>query len=130
MLMLRPGALDGAILLRPMSPFAESPRANLSSKPILMLSGAMDPIVKEDDVNRLARTFEGSGAAIDHRTLPIGHGLSQLDAGLATQWLAARTAPLHRLLWRGPAACHRQPRGPWRRVGTPDPRYGSGMGQP
>ena len=89
LLLLRPEVLAGAALLRAMSPFAQPPRADLSGKRVLILSGAMDPIVPADDVGRLAKTLSGNGASVDHRTLPAGHGLSQPDIGLLQSWLAA-----------------------------------------
>ncbi|WP_324133668.1 alpha/beta hydrolase [Bosea sp. (in: a-proteobacteria)] len=82
LLLLRPEVLAGAALLRAMSPFAQPPQADLSGKRVLILSGAMDPIVPADDVGRLAKTLSGNGASVDHRTLPAGHGLSQPDIGL------------------------------------------------
>src|SRR5262249_12868066 len=45
MLMLRPEALSGAILLRAMVPLAQPPRADLTGKRVLIVSGAQDPIV-------------------------------------------------------------------------------------
>ena len=47
-LLLRPEALAGAVLLRPMMPLRVSPVADLSGKSILLLSGAMDPIASAD----------------------------------------------------------------------------------
>lgn len=90
LLLLRPEVLAGAALLRAMSPFVEPPQAGLAGKPVLILSGAMDPIVPAQDVERLARTLSGSGASVDHRVLPAGHGLSQADIGLLEGWLAMR----------------------------------------
>lgn len=89
-LLVRPGALAGAVLLRPMSPFAAPPAANLAGAPVLMISGAADPIVPAADVERLAATLRASGANVDHRTLPTGHGLTQTDLALATGWLKGR----------------------------------------
>ncbi|MBA4269392.1 MAG: hydrolase [Methylobacterium sp.] len=89
LLLLRPEVLAGAALLRAMSPFAQPPQADLTGKRVLILSGAMDPIVPADDVGRLAKTLSGNGASVDHRTLPAGHGLSQPDIGLLQSWLAA-----------------------------------------
>lgn len=89
LLLLRPQVLAGAALLRAMSPFAAAPKAELSGKRVLILSGAMDPIVPAVDVGRLARTLSGNGAAVDHRTLPAGHGLSQADINLLAGWMAA-----------------------------------------
>lgn len=87
LLLLRPEVLAGAALLRAMSPFAEPPRAELAGKRVLIVSGAMDPIVPADDAKRLARTLSGNGADVDHRVLPAGHGLSQPDIGLLKGWL-------------------------------------------
>ena len=87
-LLLRPEALAGAALLRPMSPLAAAPAADLSGTPVLMLSGAVDPIVPGDDVGRLAGILRAAGAEVDHRTLPAGHGLSQADIAATTEWLA------------------------------------------
>lgn len=87
LLLLRPEVLAGAALLRAMSPFANPPQAELKGKRVLILSGAMDPIVPADDAQRLARTLSGNGASVDHRVLPAGHGLSQPDIGLLKGWL-------------------------------------------
>ncbi|KRE17408.1 hydrolase [Bosea sp. Root381] len=87
LLLLRPEALAGAALLRAMSPFRTPPQADLAGKRVLILSGAMDPIVRADDAERLAQTLSGNGASVDHRVLPAGHGLSQPDIGLLKAWL-------------------------------------------
>lgn len=88
LLLLRPEVLAGAALLRAMSPFAKPLQAELAGKRVLILSGAMDPIVRADDAERLAQTLSGNGASVDHRVLPAGHGLSQPDIGLLKGWLA------------------------------------------
>ena len=89
MLMLRPQALRGAILLRAMAtPLAKPPQTDLAGKSILLLSGAHDPIVPPDNSEGLADTLSASGARIERRVLPVGHQLSQLDATLSRQWLS------------------------------------------
>jgi len=70
-----------------MSPFAKPPQADLTAKRVLILSGAMDPIIQAEDAERLARTLSENGASVDHRVLPAGHGLSQPDIGLLRAWL-------------------------------------------
>lgn len=87
MLMLRPEALSGAALLRAMVPLSEAPPADLTDKPVLMVSGAMDPIIPADNAERLASRLVASGAQVQHHTLPTGHGLSQTDLQLLVQWL-------------------------------------------
>lgn len=86
-LLLRPEALAGAALLRPMTPLSRPPAADLTGRRVLVLSGAADPIVPAEDAARLAALLERSGAAVDHRTLPTGHGLSQADVNLTRAWL-------------------------------------------
>ncbi len=97
-LQLRPEALAGAALLRAMVPLADAPSADLAGKPVLILSGASDPIVPAENSARLARALEKAGAAVNHRTLPVGHGLSQADVTITKDWLE-RLQPL-----LGPAA--------------------------
>ncbi|WP_306225590.1 alpha/beta hydrolase [Bosea beijingensis] len=87
LLLQRPEILAGAALLRAMVPFAEPPRADLADKPVLVLSGALDPIVPKANAEALARQLGGSGAVVEHRVLPAGHGLGQADIGLLGDWL-------------------------------------------
>lgn len=93
LLMLDPAVLAGAVLIRPMVPLAEPPVADLAGKPVLMLSGAMDPIVPAENARRLAGQLEAAGAAVSHRVVPVGHGLSQADVGLAADWIRGLARP-------------------------------------
>ena len=86
-LQLRPEALAGAALLRAMVPLAAPPPVDLTGKPVLILSGALDPIVPADNAARLAALLTQAGAAVQHQTLPTGHGLSQADVTLTRAWL-------------------------------------------
>ncbi len=86
-LMLRPEALAGAALLRAMVPLSEPPTADLAGRRVLVLSGAMDPIIPAENAGRLAAMLTRSGASVDHRTLPTGHQLSQADVRLTQEWL-------------------------------------------
>lgn len=87
-LLRRPETLAGAVLLRPMVPFATPPRADLAGRPVLILSGVMDPIVPVENARRLAGQLTAAGAAVEHRVLPAGHGLSQAEIGLVADWIA------------------------------------------
>jgi len=88
LLLQRPDILAGAALLRAMVPFAEPLQADLTDKPVLILSGALDPIVPKANAELLAKQLGESGAAVEHRLLPAGHGLGQADIGLLGDWLA------------------------------------------
>jgi phospholipase/carboxylesterase len=88
LLTLRPDVLAGAVLIRAMVPLAEPPPADLTGKPILMLTGAMDPIIPEANAAALAARFEAAGARVEHEVLPAGHNLTQVDVRLARDFLA------------------------------------------
>jgi phospholipase/carboxylesterase len=92
-MLLRPAALAGGILLRAMAPLA-SPDAGqgLSGKSVLIVSGARDPIAPPATAARLAAMLERAGAQVDTRVLPGGHELSQADVTLAREWLQAHDA--------------------------------------
>lgn len=92
LMMLRPEALSGAVLLRAMVPLADPPAGTLPATPVLMLSGAMDPIVPRDNAARLAAQLEGRGARVTHQVLPAGHGLVQADIAAARAFLGANAA--------------------------------------
>ncbi|WP_434956519.1 MULTISPECIES: alpha/beta hydrolase [unclassified Labrys (in: a-proteobacteria)] len=88
LLLLHPQALAGAALLRPMTPLRTAPSTELGGKPVLMLSGAADPIVPAANAGRLADLLKERGAAVRHETLPTGHGLTQADVAQTKAWLA------------------------------------------
>ena len=86
MMMLRPEALAGAALLRAMVPLSQTPDVGLAGKRVLMISGAMDPIIPADNSRRLAASLSTFGAEVQHEVLPAGHNLSQTDLQLLVRW--------------------------------------------
>jgi phospholipase/carboxylesterase len=92
-MLLRPDALAGGILLRAMTPLANPPAAQgLADKRVLIISGARDPIAPPANATRLKAMLEHAGAQVDHKVVPSGHELSQSDVALAQQWLQAPAA--------------------------------------
>jgi len=89
LLLARPGILRGAVLLRAMRPFAEPPAASLDGTPVLIVSGAMDPIVPPENARGLAADLAAAGASVTHQVLPASHGLTAEDLTRATDFLAA-----------------------------------------
>jgi phospholipase/carboxylesterase len=87
LLQLRPEALAGAALLRAMVPLQDPPVADLTAKPVLIVSGTRDPVVPIESAKRLASLLSAAGAAVQHRALPTGHGLSQDDVALTKAWI-------------------------------------------
>ena len=87
LLMLHPGVLAGAALLRAMVPLSDPPGFRLDGTPVLILSGARDPIVPASNAARLATLLGEGGADVRHDTLPAGHGMTQEDVALNGAWL-------------------------------------------
>lgn len=85
-LLLRPEALAGAVLLRAIVPLPDT-KVQLADKPVLILSGAMDPIAQPENAARLASMLKAAGADVEQRILPAGHELSQADVAIARTWL-------------------------------------------
>ena len=75
------------MLLRAMVPLRQAPTADLSGKPVLIVSGKSDPIIPPDNSARLATMLQQAGADVQDRTLPVGHQLSQADLTVAKAWL-------------------------------------------
>jgi phospholipase/carboxylesterase len=79
--------LSDAILLRAMVPLAATQPADLTGKRALIICGARDAIVPAASAARLADLLRGAGVAVDHRVLPVGHGISSMDLTLVSQSL-------------------------------------------
>ncbi|CAL74782.1 Putative phospholipase/carboxylesterase family protein [Bradyrhizobium sp. ORS 278] len=88
LLLLQPEALAGAALFRAMVPLAQPPVVQLARKPVLILSGKVDPIVPASNSAKLCSQLIEAGADVTHTTLPTGHQLSQADITLARDWIA------------------------------------------
>lgn len=93
-LMLHPDMLAGAALLRAMVPLGTPPAFKLDATPVLLLSGAMDPIVPAQNAARLAAILSDAGADLRHETLRTGHGLSQDDVVRTAAWLRNQPHPV------------------------------------
>jgi phospholipase/carboxylesterase len=87
MMLLRPEVLAGGILLRAMVPLRDVPRAELSGKPVLIVSGTSDPIIPPSNAAALAAMLTKAGADVQQKVLPVGHQLSQMDLTVAKAWL-------------------------------------------
>ena len=85
-LLLRSGVLAGAILLRATLPLSQSPPTDLTGVPVLINSGAHDPMMSAEGATKLAAVLQQRGASVEYRTLPSGHELSQADISIAKRW--------------------------------------------
>ncbi len=87
LLLLHPGLLRAAALLRAMKPLHEAPVARLEGMSVLLLSGISDPIVPASHSDGLATVLAICGADVTHRSMPGGHGLSHEDLKQVRRWL-------------------------------------------
>jgi phospholipase/carboxylesterase len=87
MLLLRPDVLAGAALLRAMVPLSQAPNADLTGKPVLLLSGQSDPIVPRENAVRLQALLSERRAEVAFHALPLGHQLTQTDLTVTRRWL-------------------------------------------
>jgi phospholipase/carboxylesterase len=87
LLLTRPGALRGAVLLRALLPFEPPAPPDLTAKPVLLLSGDSDTMIAAAPREKLAEVLQAAGADLVYKVLPTGHNLTQNDLIIAAQWL-------------------------------------------
>jgi predicted esterase len=88
MMLLRPEALGGGILLRPMVVLDRSAAAgSLTGRRVLLLNGAVDPLVPLDQPPRLAAHLRAGGADVKAEVVQASHQLTPQDVALAQAWL-------------------------------------------
>ena len=86
-LLLHPGALSGAALLRPVAALRPQPQADLSGKRLLTLQGRRDPYFAAGV--EIAPHATSLGAEVTAHVQDAGHELIQADVALLSAWLAA-----------------------------------------
>ena len=86
-LLLRPGLLKGAILLRAMVPLEPDPVPKLDGARVLVSNGRIDPMVSPEETERLARLLQRAGADVEVHWQPAGHQLMPSDFAVAKTWL-------------------------------------------
>src|SRR5258708_17264403 len=89
-LLLHPGVLSAAILLRPMVPLEPEKLPDLSGVRIFIAAGQRDPIVPPGQTQRLATLLESAGADVELFRHAGGHELGEAE-------LAATARLLYRL---------------------------------
>ena len=85
LMLLHPGLVQRAILLRGINVLEGAPTPDLTGTDVLLLSGTHDPFARMAPA--LEAALRSSGATLDARTLPAGHDLSAMDLDAAKAWL-------------------------------------------
>lgn len=92
LLLLHPGVLRGAILLRPSMPFEPAAPSRLDGVRVLICGGRNDTITSPGSAERLAQVLGESGADVMLRWDAGGHAIGTAEVEAARDWLAARVA--------------------------------------
>ena len=92
LLLLRPGTLGGALLLRPMVPLVPDPLPALGGVPVQINAGLVDPIVPPEQSEALADLLRRTGAAVSLDWLTVGHTLSAPDLEIGARFLTGISA--------------------------------------
>ena len=85
-LLLRPGTLAGAVLLRPMVPLVPETLPGLAGASVLIAAGEMDIIATPAQTHDLAELLRKCGADVEVVNQPFGHQLTQADVETARRW--------------------------------------------
>jgi predicted esterase len=88
LMLLHPGLIRAAVLLRSMVPFEPEVMPDLSGMPVFMAAGRMDQMISPDNTQRLAEILTEAGAKVDLRWRDTGHGLTYEEIQEAKEWLA------------------------------------------
>jgi phospholipase/carboxylesterase len=86
-LLLRPGVLKSAILLRAMVPLTPAVAPHLSGTRALICTGTRDPIIPVENAERLAAMLRNAGADITLRRQDASHQLVFEEIAAAKNWL-------------------------------------------
>ncbi len=95
-LLLRPGTLSGALLLRPMVPLVPDELPLLGGIPVELVAGRADPIVPPAQTEALAELLRRAGADVRVSWLPGGHGLTREDVEIGQGWVGRMIGALER----------------------------------
>lgn len=92
-ILLRPGVIRSAVLLRAMVPIIPTSLPDLSGTRVLICSGKQDAIVPVENARRLAAMLSEAGASVTHRFAEAGHQLVFDEIAAAKSWLHESRAP-------------------------------------
>jgi predicted esterase len=100
-LLLRPGTLGGALLIRPMVPLVPSPLPDLAGVPVQVNAGQADPLVPPAQSEALAELLTRCGANVRLHWVAGGHALTREDLEAGRQWFgfSSLSRPAGRPQW-------------------------------
>jgi phospholipase/carboxylesterase len=88
LMLLHPGLLRAAILLRAMVPFEPEEVPDLSGMPVFLAAGRRDRMIPPQNTERLAEILREARADLDLRWRNTGHPLTYEEVAEAKAWLS------------------------------------------
>jgi predicted esterase len=92
LLLLHPGSLGAALLLRPMVPLVPDSLPALGDVRVLIAAGRSDPIIPSAQTKALAELLTKAGAEVTMHWSNAGHGLTREDLESGQRWMEVATA--------------------------------------
>lgn len=91
-MLLRPGTIAGACLLRSRAVVTPSSLPDLNGAPVLISAGQTDHLIPPSAAEALGQLLTSAGAHVDLAIQNAGHDLTPADFSLAKQWFETITA--------------------------------------
>ena len=88
LLLLHPGTLGSALLLRAMVPLVPDPLPDLRDVRVLIAAGRHDPIASAEQTGMLADLLARAGADVTVHWSQAGHNLTPDDLQAGSRWMA------------------------------------------
>ena len=88
LLLLHPGLLAGAVLLRAMVPFEPDVTPDLAGTQVYLAAGRSDTMIPPENTEKLAKLLRNAGADVTLDWQPGGHGIGRAEVEAARRWLA------------------------------------------
>jgi phospholipase/carboxylesterase len=88
LMLLRPGAVAGACLLRSRAAIVPKTLPDLNGAPVLISAGQSDHLISPSAAGTLGKVLTSAGAHVDLAIQNAGHDLTPADFSLAKQWFA------------------------------------------
>jgi phospholipase/carboxylesterase len=89
--LLHPDTLNKVVAFSGMHPLPETPLTrNLTQVDVLLLNGADDPMAPAASVDQLERELRATGARVERRARPGGHGIDRSEIAAAQRWIGLR----------------------------------------
>ena len=95
LLLLRPGTLGGALLVRPMVPLVPDTMPDLEGLPVQINAGEVDPLVPPPQSEALATLLTEAGASVRLKWIAGGHALTREDLDAGKEWFGFSSLSPH-----------------------------------